>query len=105
MGIDRILAIQDFDAARSRAFWRAIRSVLSRRATRLHSVARMLKAAGFDGQSDGGVQDVPLDKIDGSVAAESKTTDFDPSFLPVNPKLRDRWASVYEAMVATDVPP
>lgn len=65
----------------------------------------MLKAAGFESQSEGGVQDIPLDKIVGSIATESKTTDFDPNFLPVNPRLRDRWANIYEAMVTTDVPP
>ena len=105
MGIERISAISDFEAARARAFRRAIVSILSRRARRLHSIAPVLKAAGFEGQSYGGVQDIPLDKIAGSVAEESKTTDFDPNFLPINPRLRDRWASVYEAMVATDVPP
>lgn len=105
MGIERFWALEDFDAARARAFRRAIRSILVRRARRLHSIAPSLKAAGFEGQSEGGVQDIPLDKIAGSVAPEAKTTDFDPNFLPVNPRLRDRWANVYAAMVATDVPP
>ena len=105
MGIERFWALEDFDAARARAFRRAIRSILVRRARRLHSIAPSLKAAGFEGQSEGGVQDIPLDKIAGSVAPEAKTTDFDPNFLPVNPRLRDRWANVYTAMVASDVPP
>ena len=105
MGLERLWALEDFEAARARAFRRAIRSILVRRARRLHSIAPSLKAAGFEGQSEGGVQDIPLDKIAGSVAPESKTSDFDPNFLPINPRLRDRWTNVYEAMVGSDVPP
>lgn len=59
----------------------------------------------MEGRSYGGLQDIPLEKVAGSVAPESKTTDFDPSFLPLNPRLRDRWVNVYEAMVVSDVPP
>ena len=103
--MERLWAQEDFDAARARAFRRAIGSILARRARRLHSIAPSLKAAGFEGQSYGGVQDIPLDKIAGSVAPESKTADFDANFLPLNPRLRDRWVNVYEAMVVTDVPP
>jgi hypothetical protein len=105
LSIERIWALEDFEAARRRAFRRAIGSILGRRARRLHSIAASLKAAGFEGQSYGGVQDIPVDKIAGSVATDSKASDFDPSFLPVNARLRDRWTSVYEAMVASDVPP
>lgn len=105
MEFERLWGLADFDAARAKAFRRAIRSILARRALRLHSIAPTLEAAGFEGKSYGGVQDIPLDRIAGSVAPESKTVDFDPNFLPVNPRLRDRWANVYAAMVASDVPP
>ncbi|HUE68716.1 MAG TPA: DUF4032 domain-containing protein [Candidatus Acidoferrum sp.] len=105
MEIERTWALADFNAARAKAFRRAIRSILTRRATRLHSIAASLQAAGFEGKSYGGVEDIPLDKIAGSVAPESKTVDFDANFLPLNPRLRDRWVNVYAAMVATDVPP
>ena len=105
MGIARFEALADFDAARAKAFRRSIRSILARRALRLHSIGPSLKAAVVEGRSYGGVEDIPLDKIVGSVAPESKTTDFDSSFLPINPRLKDRWVGVYEAMVATDVPP
>ena len=105
MEFERLTGLADFDAARAKAFRRSIRSILARRALRLHSIAPSLDAAGFEGKSYGGVQDVPLDKIAGSVAPESKTADFDPNFFPINPKLRDRWANVYAAMVIEDVPP
>jgi len=105
LGLERIWALEDFDAAHARAFWRSIRSILGRRAWRLHSIAPSLKAAGWESQSYGGVQDIPLDKIAGSVGPESKTTEFDPNFFPIDARLRDRWASVYEAIVASDVPP
>lgn len=105
MSLERLQALGDFDTARARAFRRAIGAILARRALRLHSIAPSLKAAGFESQSYGGFQDIPLDKIAGSVAPESKTTDFDPNFLPINPRLKDRWVNVYEAMVSSDVPP
>ena len=42
----------------------------------------------------------------GSAAPASKTGDFDPGFLPVNRRLRDRWTRIYEAMVEGDeLPP
>lgn len=105
MSLERLWAREDFDTARARAFRRAIAGILSRRARRLPSIAPSLKVVGFEGESYGGLQDIPLDKIVGSVAPESKTADFDASFLPINPRLRDRWINVYEAMVTADVPP
>src|SRR4029077_14820754 len=54
----------------------------------------------------GGVREIPLDKIVGSAAADAKSFDFDPGFLPVNRPLRDRWTRIYRAMVEGDeLPP
>ncbi len=106
MGVERIRAIQDFDAARARAFRRSLASILTGRAQRLRSIEPLLRAAGFDGRAFGGVQDIPLDKIAGSVAPEVKTADFDPAFLPVNRRMRERWTRIYQAMVEGDeLPP
>lgn len=104
--MERIRALEDFDAARARAFRRAIRSALTGRARRLQSVEPMLRAAGLEGRAYGGVREIPVNRIAGSVAPDAKTYDFDPAFLPVNRRLRDRWTRIYRAMVEGDeLPP
>ncbi|HEV2967947.1 MAG TPA: ParB N-terminal domain-containing protein, partial [Candidatus Dormibacteraeota bacterium] len=61
---------------------------------------------GLEGRSYGGVQEIPLDQVVGSAAPAAKTGDFDPGFLPVNRRLRDRWTRIYQAMVEGDeLPP
>lgn len=104
--MERIRAIEDFDAARFRAFRRAIRSILTRRARRLQSIEPVLEAAGLEGRAFGGVREIPIDQVVGSAAPPSKTNDFDPGFLPVNRRMRDRWTRIYQAMVEGDeLPP
>jgi uncharacterized ParB-like nuclease family protein len=106
LGIERIRALEDFDAARARAFRRSIRSILTGNNQRLRSIEPMLRAAGLEGRAFGGVQEIPVDRIVGSVAPDAKTTDFAPGFLPVNRRMRDRWTRVYQAMVEGDeLPP
>ena len=106
MGVERIRAIQDFDAARARAFRRSLGTILTGRAHRLRSIEPMLRAAGFDGRSFGGVQEIPVDHIVGSAAPDVKTGDFDPAFLPLNRRMRERWTRIYQAMVEGDeLPP
>ena len=102
MGIERIRAIQDFDSARARAFWRNLRTILTGRAERLRSIEPLMRAAGLDGRSFGGVHEIPVDKIVGSVAPDLKTRDFDPGFLPLNRRMRERWTRIYQAMVEGD---
>src|ERR1700693_4174716 len=106
MGIERIRAIQDFDSARARAFRRSLASILTGRATRLRSIEPLLRAAGLEGRAFGGVREIPRDRIVGSVAPEGKAGDFDPEFLPVNRRMRERWTRIYLAMVEGDeLPP
>jgi uncharacterized ParB-like nuclease family protein len=106
VGIERIRAIQDFDSARARAFRRSLGAILTGRATRLRSIEPLLRAAGLEGRSFGGVREIPVDKIVGSVAPEGKASDFDPEFLPVNRRMRERWTRIYLAMVEGDeLPP
>ena len=106
MGIERIRAIQDFDAARARAFRRNLRTILTGRAERLRSIEPLLRAAGLEGRSFGGVREIPVDKIVGSVAPDFKSGDFDPAFLPLNRRMRERWTRIYQAMVEGDeLPP
>ena len=106
MGVERIRAIQDFDSARARAFRRSLTSILTGRATRLRSIEPLLRAAGLEGRAFGGVREIPVAKIVGSVAPEGKAGDFDPEFLPVNRRMRERWTRIYLAMVEGDeLPP
>jgi uncharacterized ParB-like nuclease family protein len=104
--VETLRAREDFDSARFKAFRRAIRATLTRRSRRLISLDRVLAAAGVEGKSFGGVQEIPLDKVIGSAAADAKAADFDPAFLPANRRLRDRWTRIYTAMVEGDeLPP
>lgn len=104
--MERVRALEDFDAARFRAFRRSIRSVLTGRERHLLSIEPMLKAAGPEGRSFGGEREIPLDHVIGSAAPPGKTGDFDPGFLPVNRRLRDRWTRIYQAMAEGDeLPP
>jgi uncharacterized ParB-like nuclease family protein len=103
--VEEVRAREDFDAARFRAFRRAVQAVLTRRARRMISLGQVLDAARREGQSDRGVREIPLDRIVGS-AGTAKTRDFDPAFLPMTRRLRDRWARVYTTMVeGGDMPP
>jgi uncharacterized ParB-like nuclease family protein len=66
----------------------------------------MLRAAGLEGRAFGGVQEIPLDRVVGSVAPDPKAGDFDPGFLPINRRMRERWTRIYLAMVEGDeLPP
>jgi uncharacterized ParB-like nuclease family protein len=104
--VETLRAREDFDSARFKAFRRAIQAALTRRSRRLLSLDRVLAAAGLEGKSFGGVQEIPLREIVGSAAADAKAADFDPGFLPVNRRLRDRWTRIYTAMVEGDeLPP
>jgi hypothetical protein len=106
MGVERIRAIQDFDKLRSKAFRRSITSALTRRARRLLSVDDVLTAAGQQGRAYAGVREIPVDRIVGTASVQSKGTEFDPEFLPINRRLRDRWTRIYREMVEGDeLPP
>jgi len=106
LGVERIRAIQDFDSARARAFRRSLRTILTGRVPRLRSMEPVLKAAGIEARAAGGVQEIPIDKIVGSVAPDAKAGEFDPGFLPLNRRMRERWTRIYREMVEGDeLPP
>jgi hypothetical protein len=100
-------ALGEFDAARHRAFLRAATRLLSRRgATKLVSLDRILAAAQFQGQVSRGEREIPLDKVVGT-STSVKGFDFDPGFLPLSRRQRDRWSRIYAYMMAGtgDLPP
>ena len=104
--METIRAREDFDAARFRAFRRAVAGALTRRARRLASVDQVLDAAHAEGRSYGGVQEIPLDRIVGSASSAAKSAEFDQAFLPTKARLRDRWTRIYREMVeGAELPP
>jgi HSP20 family molecular chaperone IbpA len=106
LGLEYFRAQEDFDSARARAFRRSLRSILTGRAHTLKSIEPMLRAAGLEGRAFGGIQEIPVDRIVGSASSDAKARDFDPGFLPVNRRMRDRWMRIYQAMVEGDeLPP
>jgi hypothetical protein len=104
--METIRAREDFDSARFKAFRKAVTAALTRRAGRLLSLDEVLEAAGAEGRSFGGIQEIPLDRVIGSAAYEAKGGDFGPEFLPISARLRDRWTRIYREMVEGDeLPP
>jgi hypothetical protein len=104
--METIRAREDFDAARFKAFRKAVTSALTRRADRLLSLDEVLGAAGAEGRSFGGFQEIPLDRVIGTSAYDAKGGDFGPDFLPMSARLRDRWTRIYREMVEGDeLPP
>jgi uncharacterized ParB-like nuclease family protein len=103
---ETLRAREDFDAARFRAFRKAILGTLTRRGRGLASMDAALEAAGSEGRSFAGIYEIPLDRVVGSAAPSTKSADFDPGFLPVDRRMRDRWTRIYRAMVQGDeLPP
>jgi hypothetical protein len=96
---ETLRAREDFDAARFRAFRKAVLGTLTRRGRGLASMDAALEAAGGEGRSFAGVHEIPLDRVVGSAAPPGKAGDFDPGFLPIDRRLRDRWTRIYRAMV------
>ena len=104
--METVRAGEDFDAARFRAFRKAVLGTLTRRGRGLASMDAALEAAGSEGRSFAGVHEIPLDRVVGSAAPPGKAGDFDPGFLPIDRRMRDRWTRIYRAMVeGEELPP
>jgi ParB-like nuclease domain len=104
--METVRADEDFDAARFRAFRKAVLATLTRRGRGLASMDAALEAAGREGRSFAGVHEIPLDRVVGSASAPGKGGDFDPGFLPIDRRMRDRWTRIYRAMVeGEELPP
>lgn len=100
--MERLEAQFDFDASRRHAFWNELRAVLRGRARTLLSFNEVIRIAKREAQVERGVQEIPLAQVRGS---EGRVRDFDASFLPVNPRLRDRWIQVETLMLKGVVMP
>lgn len=105
-GLEWARAREDFDAGRQKAFWRSLRSLLSRRGRGLLPMEQVLEAARQRGRAEVGEQEIPLDRIAGTAVTGSKADEFDAAFLPVDRRLRDRWQRIYQQMTEGDeLPP
>src|SRR2546421_1419835 len=93
---DRLNAQFGFDSSRRHAFWADARAVLTGHARTLLSFNEVMRIARMEGQVERGVQEIPLSSIKGS---EGRVKDFDPSFLPLNPRLRERWVGIETLML------
>jgi len=96
-------AAEDFDRARQRAFWRHIAARLAGRDDALLPFDEVRSRLRAQPQHDGGLRQVPIDKIVGSV---SRYRDFDRAFLPLRNTTRGRWLSIDRAYYEDlDLPP
>lgn len=87
-------ANEDFDRAYRRGFWRKLSAWLTGRSNELLPYEEVRRQLPFQGQRDIGRQEVPLDKIVGSVG---RYRDFDRVFLPTQKFTAQRWINISKA--------
>ncbi len=92
-----------FNNVRARAFWQDMFHHLRGKPAELLSFDDIRARLRLREESYKGLQDVPLEKITGSVG---RYRDFDVNFLPKKTGMRDRWSRVYaKANSQTGLPP
>jgi len=84
--------INAFQSARSRAFWKEIIGLLRGKPAELLSFEEIKARLRLREESYRGLQEVPLDRIVGSVG---RYRDFTSGFLPKSSKMQERWSRVY----------
>ncbi len=101
--MDRISAINDFYEAHRKASLQIVLSKLTGESVDLLSYDDVLRRLRVKGQTDRGREEIPLDKIVGSVG---RYTDFTRDFLPRKESDSQRWATVKMATESmAGVPP
>lgn len=92
-----------FQNARRRAFWQEMSSLLTGKSTELLSFDDIKTRLRLREESYKGLQNVPLERIVGSVG---RYRDFTSSFLPKKTTSPDRWSRVYAQVSSMEgVPP
>lgn len=95
--------INVFQSARTRGFWDEMINLLRGKSAELMSFDDIKSRLRLREESYRGLQDVPLDKIVGSVG---RYRDFTSNFLPKKPEMQDRWSRVYAQIHSMEgVPP
>jgi uncharacterized ParB-like nuclease family protein len=101
--LDLISGAQRFETATYRAFWQEIIGHLRGKPARLLSFDDVRTRLRLREESYGGLQDIPVSAIVGSVG---RYQDFTASFLPKSAISRERWSRIYaEAVGALGLPP
>jgi hypothetical protein len=90
----------DFERARRKAMWNSLIAAMRLRPSSLVSMAEVDRECSPAGQAQGGVQQVSLGLILGSV---NRSHDFDMDFNPLTKVMRDRWERVNQAVLG-DIP-
>jgi len=91
------MANQDFERAVFKGFWRKILTLLRGENNELLPFDEVRAQLPIRGQHDIGMQEVPIDKIVGSVG---RYHDFDRAFLPIQTRTKDRWVNIDKAHYA-----
>lgn len=95
--------INVFQGARRKAFWQEVMGLLRGKPAELLSFDDIKTRLRLREESYKGLQDVPLERIVGSVG---RYRDFTSSFLPKGSTSQDRWSRVYAQVQALEgVPP
>jgi hypothetical protein len=84
--------VNAFQTARARAFWQEAISLLRGKPAELLSFDDVKTRLRLNVENYKGLEDVPLDRIVGSVG---RYRDFTNTFLPRKGKMQDRWSRVY----------
>lgn len=87
-------AHEDFDRVYKRGFWRRLGAWLHGRSNELLPYDEVRRQLPIQGQRSAGLQEIPLDKIVGSVG---RYRDFDRAFLPTQKKTANRWINISKA--------
>src|SRR5262245_28702618 len=92
-----------FQNARRRAFWQEMLGHLRGKSAELLSFDEIKTRLRLREESYRGLQDVPLDRIVGSVG---RYRDFTTNFLPKTNEMQERWSRVYAQVNSMEgVPP
>jgi hypothetical protein len=103
LSLKRSEADEVFDDARRQAFIEKVIGHLVHRRVELLSFEQVRASLGLLSRRQQGLQEIPLDRIVGSVG---KYRQFTRSFLPGDKRLKRRWKSVYAAALGTQgLPP
>ncbi|QPC82677.1 hypothetical protein G4Y79_23830 [Phototrophicus methaneseepsis] len=95
--------INKFQGLRSRAFWQDMLALFRGKSAELLSFEEIRQRLRLREESYRGLQDIPVDKIVGSVG---RYNDFSRTFLPKSNDMRERWSRVYATMNSMQgVPP
>ncbi len=90
--VNRAEGVRKFHSARGHLFWLEIIGLIRGQPAELLSFEDVRSRLRLREESYKGLQDVPLDKIRGSVG---RYRDFTRDFLPKSDSMKDRWSRVY----------